>query len=271
MTIKTVYITGAASGLGQEIARRYASQGTNLALFDIHFDEESCKKIEAIRSNTQQRIGYYEADVCDCSALMEKIALSETEVGCPNMVLHCAGVQKAGTFDTVSQEEFERVVRINLFGSRNVAQGSIPLLKKVQGPAKLVFVSSMAGFVGTFAYSSYSSSKFGVLGLAQTLRMELAAENVKVQVICPPEVDTPMVHKEHKCIHPATLKLKLMTGTLSLNEAINSIMSGLKRDSFYIIPGFKARVTYWLTRLLPVWLSNAITDFIVRKALKQHA
>jgi len=270
MNQKTIYITGAASGIGQEIARRYAKNGANLALFDLKFDEQAKSLIEDLRHNSSQGIAYYEADVTDLDGLLKVVSEAACHVGLPTIALHCAGINRTGLFEAVPAKEFETVVAVNLFGSRNFAQATIPLLKKNKVPSKLVLVASMAGLVGTYAYTSYNASKFGVVGLAQALRTELAPEGVAVQVICPPEVDTPMVHEEHKTIHPVTLKLKLTAGALTLEHAIDDIMKGLESKRFYIIPGKLARMTYWMNRLIPVTLVNFYIDSIVRNVLKQQ-
>jgi len=267
MSQQTIYITGAASGIGQELACRYAKLGANLALFDLAFSGQAKSKIEAQRVHDAQSFSYFSADVTDLKGLVDEASKAAAQVGLPDLAIHCAGIQKAGVFEDVSSAEFERVVSVNLFGTRNFAQACIPLLKKNTAPTKLVFVASMAGLVGTYAYASYNASKFGVVGLAQALRMELAPAGVSVQVICPPEVDTPMVHEEHKTINPVTLKLKLMAGTLTLDKAIDDIMKGLTTRRFYIIPGRQARLTYWASRLVPIAITNAFVDRIIRNTL----
>lgn len=267
MIQETIYITGAASGIGQEVARRYAKSGANLALFDLAFNEEAKALIESQRHNSSQGIAYFEADVTDLNSLLLSTTAASEQVGLPTLALHCAGINRTGLFENVAAEEFETVVAVNLFGSRNFAQACIPLLKKNKAPSKLVFVASMAGLVGTFAYTSYNASKFGVVGLAQALRTELAPEGLAVQVVCPPEVDTPMVHEEHKSIHPVTLKLKLIAGALTLDQAVDDIMKGLNTKRFYIIPGKLARLTYWINRLVPLSWVNRYIDAIVRKVL----
>lgn len=273
MTQETIYITGAGSGIGQEVARRYAKMGANLALFDLRFDHSSRLNIEENRLNDQQPIEYYDVDVTHYQTLQDQLSAAETEIGLPDVVLHCAGIQSAAPFGEVSQQDFERVISVNLFGTRNVAKSCLPLLKKHvnngKNKPKLVLVASMAGFVGTYAYTAYTASKFAVVGFAQSLRMEMKPEGIGVQVVCPPEVDTPMVHEEHKTIHPATLKLKLMAGTLTLEVAVDDIMRGLSQNRFYIIPGRKARFTFWLNKLLPIWLVNGVADLIIKKALSR--
>ena len=86
----------------------------------------------------------------------------------------------------------------------------------------------MAGTVGIYGYSAYGSSKFAVLGMAQCIRAEYAPKGITVSVICPPEIDTPMVTQELKTMHPATRILKDFAGRLTLSEALTQIINGTR-------------------------------------------
>ena len=273
MSEMTIYITGAASGLGLEMARRYAQQGANLALFDLQVSEVAQAILAEARHNDRQQIQFFQVDVTQAERLTQTVQQAAEQLGLPQLALHCAGINNAcGPFETLTQAQFEKTVQVNLFGSRNFAAATLPFLERAQAqqiePPRLVFIASLAGLVGNFGYSPYCASKFGVVGLAQTLRIELQAKGIKVQVICPPEVDTPMVHAEHKTIHPVTLKLKLMAGALTLDEAVTDIMRGVQGKGFYIIPGKRAKATYLLNRLLPDVLSRALVDHLVAGGLK---
>jgi len=269
----TVYITGAASGLGLEIARRYAAQGANLALFDLMVTDSAVRSVDSVRVNESQKICFYQVDVTDNDSVITNVAVASEEIGFPTLALHCAGVNNAlGPFETLSKDQFERTVQINLFGSRNFAEAVLPCLqetaKRSSSEPRLVFIASLAGLLGNFGYAPYCASKFGVVGFAQTLRIELKPQGIKVQVICPPEVDTPMVHAERKMIHPVTLKLKLMAGSLPLERAVDGMMRGMQRRGFYIIPGALAKITFFLDRILPDACSRMLVDYIVARALK---
>ncbi len=269
--VKTAYITGAGSGLGLEVARRYARQGTNLALLDLRFSKSVREELEALGQQYGIQLSIVEADVCDREALIERVGEANRLIGDPDLVLHCAGINLTGPFTDIPEGQFETVVNVNLLGTYNLVRAVLPYLQSrtrnsLQEP-RLVMIASMAGLVGNYGYASYCASKFGVIGLAQTLRMELKPQGIRVQVICPPEVDTPMVHEEHKTIHPVTLKLKLLAGALSLDEAVDGMMKGMQGGSFLIIPGFKAKLTYWMTKLLPSRLSYATVDRVVKNTL----
>lgn len=179
--------------------------------------------------------------------------------------MNCAGVQDAARFEDLSEDAFRRVVDINLVGSRNVAAAVLPRLGR---GGHLVLIASMAGLVANYGYAAYAASKYGVVGLGQVLRIEQRPRGVDVSVVCPPEVETPMVDEERRTMLPATRALKGMAGTLELEPAVREILRGIDRRRAVIVPGRAARRTLLLTRLLPRRVVDAVTDGIVRRALR---
>ena len=103
--------------------------------------------------------------------------------------------------------------------------------------------------------------------LGKVLRLEYKPRGIDVSLICPPEVDTPMVVAEMQNMHPVSRKLKDLAGTLSVDEAINAIMSGLDAGRGIIIPGTKAKLTYFCSRYLPDFIMNGVVDRVVRSVL----
>ena len=116
---------------------------------------------------------------------------------------------------------------------------------------KLVLIASAAGLVGCYGYAGYCSSKFGVVGLAEVLRMELRSQKIAVAVVCPPEVDTPFVTDERKNGSPITAALKQLGGSMPVEKACKEIYQGIFSKDFLIIPGTQARILTKLSRVLP--------------------
>ena len=189
------------------------------------------------------------------------------QLSSPDLALHCAGIQLAKPFESLSQEEFERVVSTNLFGSRNFASAVIPSMER---GAHLAFVSSLSGLLPSYAYTAYNASKFGVVGLAGALRLECKPRDIAVSVICPGEVDTPMVVKELVTMHPVTRRMKDFVGTLTVNEACDEILASLAKRKPLIIPGRRVRFSYFLARLFP-GVTQRISEYMVIDTLKNHS
>ncbi|WP_017024964.1 SDR family NAD(P)-dependent oxidoreductase [Vibrio rumoiensis] len=259
----TIFITGGGSGMGLTLALRYLGQGKNIAVFDLRFSDEVKAKLEQACPATQ-KLSFHTANVCDGEQLTEEVNQAVNAIGKPQLIIHCAGILLAGLVSEQSQQEFEKVVSINLFGTRNMVAACLPHLET---DGHIAMISSMAGVTGNYTYSAYCASKFGVMGLAKVLRMELKPKGIKVSVICPPEVSTPMVTEEHKSINPITLELKLVAGVLTVDEAVNAIMAGIEAKKPIIVPGAKAKLIYFLNRYMPDFILNSVVDKVIKKGL----
>jgi NAD(P)-dependent dehydrogenase (short-subunit alcohol dehydrogenase family) len=257
---KAVFITGGASGIGRSLAELYIKSGYSVAVFDIDPGKRVIKELNSLCTGNEQKVAGYRLDIRNDSEVKKGIRRAVKEFGNPCRAINSAGIQRADLFEESKEEDYRFVVETNLFGSRNFAAAVLPHMKE---GAKLAFVSSLAGIVSNYTYAAYSSSKFGVVGLAGVLRIELKARGIGVSVICPPEIITPMVEKELLTMHPVTRKLKDFAGTIPLESACASIYRDLEKGRFMIIPGCKAKMTYFLNKFLPGHIRHLITDRMV--------
>lgn len=259
------FITGGTSGIGLQLAEMYIAQGHDVALFHVTKKPEIIKKLNSLCITSDQKVHSYLVDISDDEACKTAIQQAVSELGAPNLAINSAGVLKGGEFETLSKDDFEYVIRINLFGSRNFASAVIPHLSSGD---RLVFVSSLAGITACYGYTAYSASKHAVLGMAGALRIELKARNISISIVCPPEINTPMVDEELKSIHPATRALKDFAGTLELDYACNIICKGIEKRQYLIIPGFKAKFTYLAEKCMPSFVIHKIADGITARNTK---
>jgi NAD(P)-dependent dehydrogenase (short-subunit alcohol dehydrogenase family) len=265
-TPKTLFVTGGMSGLGKALAAAYLQRGSDVAIFDLAVKEDVFRELENCKLRDSQKIVAYSASVTDLEALSAAVKQAVDTIGNPELAINCAGMQRAFPFDQMSQEDFELVVQVNVFGSRNFAAAVLPNMGR---GARLALISSMAGFTANYSYATYCASKFAVVGLGKVLRLELKPKGIDVSLICPPEVDTPMVVEEAKTMHPVSRRLKDLAGTLSVDQAIAGILAGLDAGRGVIIPGFGAKLTYFANRYVPDFIMNAVVDMIVRSELKK--
>jgi NAD(P)-dependent dehydrogenase (short-subunit alcohol dehydrogenase family) len=254
-----IYISGGASGIGRCLARMGAQGGASIAIFDLRIPAEVRTEFSEICG--PDRCSFHQVDVLDAQALAGAAELAAERIGPPTLAINSAGMQLAKPFLEMSAEEFDRVVNLNLNGSRNFAAAVLP---RMQRGARLALIASLAGLVPSYCYSAYNASKFGVVGLAGALRMECLPHGVGVSVVCPPEVLTPMVEEELKTMHPVTRELKRVAGTLDLESAGREIIAGLERGRFYVVPGFRARMVWHLNRWFP-GLLELISNRVIMK------
>lgn len=262
---KTALITGAASGIGLQLALELAQSGANLMLIDLEMPQSTLDRIVDARREPSQLVRVARADVSDARAVEQAVATLLTEARPPDLVINSAGVQDAKPFEELTAEAYRRVIDVNLMGSRNVAAAVLP---RLEPGARFAFIASLGGLIPNYSYAAYASSKFGIVGLAGTLRLEYEPEGIHLSVICPPEVDTPMVIKERATMHPANKALKELAGRLTVEKAARLILAGLERGDFLVIPGVRAKLARDLDRFLPAPVARRITDSLVRRALR---
>ncbi len=262
-TKKIALITGGLSGIGLELVKHYLGAGYWVAILDLPQRETLSDSLTADVLRIVQGLDtrYLSANIANQQQVNQVIKTLVSDWGAPNLVVNCAGILRAGPFSELSAQDFTQSYQVNVLGSRHLAAACLPVME--QG-SHFAFIASMAGTVGIYGYSAYGSSKFAVLGFAQCLRCEYAG-HIDISVICPPEIDTPMVQTEIQTMHPATRVLKDFAGRLTLSEAVPQIIKGLERRRFMIIPGFLAKCTFWMNRIAPIWLQNAIMDWLVKR------
>ncbi|WP_010111106.1 SDR family NAD(P)-dependent oxidoreductase [Acinetobacter sp. P8-3-8] len=248
--LPTAWITGGSSGIGLELAKRLLKDKYQVCIFAYAGIEQAVADLKKLSAT----IYGFEVDVQDEKTLQEKFAEAVAILGTPDLLINSAGISIAKSFEDMTAQEFERQININLVGSRNVAHAALPHLKQAaqqKKQPKLVFIASAAGLVGCYGYTGYCSSKFGVVGLAEVLRMELRSQKIDVAVVCPPEVDTPLVTEERKNGSPVTAALKQLGGSMPVEKACKEIYAGIFSSEFMIIPSAQARILTKLSRVLP--------------------
>lgn len=261
---EVAFISGGGSGIGREFAQRLAREGVSVVLFNRSDAAAVVAELEALRVNPAQRFASFRADVADAAAIAAAVGTAVAQVGVPDLAINSAGIQKAARFDAQPAGDFEQVIHINLVGSRHFAAAVLPHLAT---GARLVLVASLAGLLGNFAYAAYCASKWGVVGLAEVLRVELAPRGINVSVCCPGELPTPLVEKERLTLDPVAGKLKDVAGTEPLDTACDAMLRGMAKNRFMLIPGVRPRLTAWGVRHFPS-LMRRITDLLVRHFLK---
>lgn len=259
----TVFITGSSSGIGRDMARRLAAEGASIALFNRSTADDVLGELRAAARDPRQRFAAWRADVAQADAIATAVAQAVRQLGAPELAINSAGVLDSAPFDTATAQDFERVIDINLKGSRNVAAAVLP---HMQAGSQIVFIASLAALTGNFGYTAYCASKFGVRGLAEALRFELKLRRIDVSLCCPGEILTPMVAQEKRTMHPVSAALKSFAGSRTLEASVPVLLRGIARREFEIVDGPRPRLTAFLSRHLPR-LSRAVGDAIARRAM----
>ena len=180
---KTILVTGAASGIGRAALDLFAREGASL----VAVDREERLLAEAVAALEAEAIAVV-ADVSDPKAVEAVFAEALEEFGRLHGVAHFAGVAHSALSWNLPLEAWEKVLRVNLTGSFLVARKAGEVLEE---GGSLVLTGSVAG-LGAFGLAHYAAGKLGVVGLARTLALELARKGVRVNVLLPGLIQTPL-------------------------------------------------------------------------------
>ncbi len=191
---KVAIITGAGRGMGESIAKKFASIGVNVIVNDI--DERIIDRVvEEIRKSDGVAIGY-KADVGEYSQVMTMVNEVISKQGSIDILVNNAGVlRRRVSIEEIDDKEWDLVMRVNVKGVFNCSKSVLRYMKK-QKFGKIVNVSSSAGrSTSELGGAHYTASKAAVLGLTRHLAREAAPYNINVNSVCPGLIDTPMVRE----------------------------------------------------------------------------
>ncbi|MGH3879888.1 MAG: SDR family oxidoreductase [Actinophytocola sp.] len=176
-------VTGAGSGIGRETALALAADGAEVLCVDIDFDA-------ATATATEAKGAAYQLDVADGRATDKLAAHIHTEHGVPDLVMANAGIGVSGSFLDTTEDDWRRVLDVNLWGVVHTLRAFLPAMVERREGGHVVITSSAAGYFATPNLPAYSTTKAGVLMLAQCLAGELREAGIGVSAICPGFVHT---------------------------------------------------------------------------------
>jgi len=193
LTEKTAFITGAGKGIGRATALALANEGVNVGL--IARTESDLVKLAAEIKSLRGRVAYAVADVSDLAQVEAAIEKLTNEIGTADILINNAGIGKYAPFLELQPEEWKRMIDVNLMGMYYVTRTVLPQLIEKNG-GDIINISSSSGLRGTAGSSAYSASKFGVLGMTESLSQEVRKHNIRVFALTPSRVVTDLTYKE---------------------------------------------------------------------------
>ncbi len=253
---KVAVVTGAASGIGQAIARSLAKRGCNVALADLN--EEGLELTARLIGNSV-RVTRHNLDVADANAVAAFPAAVRAAHDHVDVVVNNAGVALGGSFDQLTDEEFDWVVGINFQGVVRMSRAFLPLLKERE-QAQLVNLSSLFGLVAPPGQTAYVAAKFAVRGFSEALRNELLAAKspVGVTVIHPGGVKTGIAQNARVAAavsdaERATAQARFAKALkMPVDEAGEIIVRGIEQRRPRVLVGNDAKMASVVERLMPV-------------------
>ncbi|KKK37345.1 3-ketoacyl-ACP reductase [Mesobacillus campisalis] len=184
---KTALITGAGRGIGRAAAIALAAEGVHIGLLGKNMD--NLEKVTAELEQYGVNVSGAAADVGDRQSVENAVEHITSELGSIDILINNAGIAKFGGFLELDPQEWEQIIQVNLLGTYYVTRAVLPgMMEKKSGD--IINISSTAGQKGAPVTSAYSASKFGVLGLTESLLMEVRKHNIRVTAMTPSTVAT---------------------------------------------------------------------------------
>ncbi|HSP21137.1 MAG TPA: 3-ketoacyl-ACP reductase [Planococcus sp. (in: firmicutes)] len=220
---KNALITGAGKGIGRATAIAFAKEGINVGLLGrtgAHL-EEVLKELEQYGVKAVMAA----ADVSDNEAVLSAVEHIKSELGSIDILVNNAGIGKFGKFLELPPEDFKKIIDVNLMGVYNVTHAVLPeMIERKSGD--IINIASTAGQKGAPVTSAYSASKFGLLGLTESLMLEVRKHNIRVSALLPSTVVTDLAQSENliqgdpeNVMHPEDLA-EVMVAQLKLHPRI---------------------------------------------------
>ena len=244
-----IMITGAGSGLGREIALRWAREGWQLALSDVSESglQDTLRLVrEAGGEGFVQR-----CDVRDYSQLTAFAQACEQKLGGIDVIVNNAGVASGGFFGELSLEDWDWQIAINLMGVVKGCKAFLPLLEQSKG--KIINIASMAALMQGPAMSNYNVAKAGVVALSESLLIELRQQEIGVHVVCPSFFQTNLLDS----FRGPTPAMKAQVGKLLESSPISAtdiaeyIYQQVASGEFMILPHEQGRMAWQLKQKNP--------------------
>jgi NAD(P)-dependent dehydrogenase (short-subunit alcohol dehydrogenase family) len=252
---KRCFLTGAASGIGRATALRLAADGAELFLTDRN--AEGLEQTVADARALGARVPAHRAlDIANYDEVARFAADIHTHHPSMDVVMNIAGVSAWGTVDQLTHDQWTSMISINLMGPIHVIETFVPPMVAAGRGGQLVNVSSAAGLVALPWHAAYSASKYGLRGLSEVLRFDLARHRIGVSVVVPGAVRTPLVQTVEIAgvdrEHPKVIKWIDRFGghAISPEKVADKMLAGILKNRFLIYTSNDIRALYLFKRTM---------------------
>ncbi len=271
---KRVLITGAASGIGKALAAAAGSSGARLILTDRNaalLDQTAAE----LRAGGTQLVLARAADVADPAQVQALAGAVHDEGGSVDVVMNVAGISAWGSVDRLEHRHWRSVVDVNLMGPIHVIESFVPPMIAAGRGGHLVNVSSAAGLLGLPWHAAYSASKFGLRGVSEVLRFDLRPHRIRVSLVCPGGVATPLTETveiagvDQTGAAFARMQAHFRKRAVTPEQAAEAILRGVRRNRYLVYTSRDIQFAYLLQRVFPpgyVLLMRAL-NLALRRAL----
>ncbi len=215
---KTAIITGATRGIGRGIALEFAKQGANIA-FTYNSSVDAATSLEKELTAFGVKAKGYQSNAADFKLAQELADTVLKEFGSIDVLINNAGITKDNLLMRISEDDFDKVIEVNLKSVFNLTKAVIkPMMKQRKG--SIINMSSVVGLKGNAGQANYAASKAGILGFSKSVALELGSRNIRSNVVAPGFIETEMTAKlDEKVVEGWRQEIPLKRGGTPLDIA----------------------------------------------------
>ncbi len=262
-TDKTVFLTGGGSGIGRSLAILLASKGAKVCVADINHDSAKIVAEECGSNATAISV-----DVRDAAELKSCIETFASDHGCLDYIFNNAGIGIGGETDEIPLSAWQHIVDINLYGVLNGVLAAYPIMIK-QASGHIINCASLAGLGPAPLLTPYALTKHAVVGLSTSLRIEAASRGIRVSVLCPAAIETPILDSQN----PSDFNIKwapnlrrfltaLAGPPYPVEKCAQDALLAIEKNKGIIVLPWRASLAWRLGRLSP-----ALVEMAAQKAV----
>nr|VFK16742.1 MAG: 3-dehydrosphinganine reductase [Candidatus Kentron sp. LPFa] len=259
-------ISGGSSGIGLAIARKLIASDWSLSLIARTSSklDEAKEQLMRLRARDNQIVHVIAADVSVEDQAFNAIESALHHLGAPNLLITSAGMAHPGYFEELPLEVFRDTMAVNYFGTLYLVKAALPAMRG-QRSGRIVMISSGAGLIGIFGYTSYCPSKFALRGLAESLRAEVKRDGIGVSIVYPPDTNTPQLTAENRIKPVETRAISGKAKVWPADDVAAVILKGIRKNRFSITPGWEMTLLSYLHSLFRPLLFRHV-DGLAEKA-----
>ena len=228
---KVALVTGGARGIGKAISARLAAEGAKLAIVDIMLDVAQATADEFVAQGVEAKA--YAANVAAFADAEATVAAVVKDFGSLDILVNNAGITRDTLMLRMTEEDFDKVIAVNLKGTFNFTKASIrPMMKARAG--KIINIASVVGRMGNVGQANYAASKAGVIGLTKTVAKEFASRNIQANAVAPGYIVTDMTGKLSEEAREAFMQVIPMKRGGTPEDVANVVYFLASPDSDYV-------------------------------------
>ncbi len=263
-------VTGGSSGIGLALARQLVREGAHVCIVarDAAKLEAALRDLSGCVPAGGKAPLAVSMDVSSPEAISAGLSRVYTELGGLDLLVNNAGYAQTGYIDEVSDAAYVDMMAVNYFGPMRLSRVCLQQFRK-QGRGRIVNVTSMLGFMGTFGYSAYCASKYALSGFTEALRQEALPFGVQVHLCYPPTTLTPGLERENRDKPPETWAIEGKSRAFTAEQVASAMLRGVRAGRFHILVGFDSWLI-WIAQRFAPGVVRFVMDRVLMKALRQR-